>query len=97
MLGVQVAEDPAGDLAQGTRVTLHLKPDAKEMASDKKLASLIKQYSEFIQFPIKLWESSLETEQARNLALAILAHQAGKFAVLGICPWYCVGRIVSTS
>ena len=52
----QLAEDAEGDrLERGTRVTLHLKDDAAEYAGDKKLGALIKQYSEFIAFPIKLW------------------------------------------
>ncbi len=53
---MQIREDIDGEpLTRGTRVTLHLKEDAAEYASDKKLGSLIKQYSEFIAFPIKLW------------------------------------------
>ena len=52
----QLAEDAGADLLErGTRVTLHLKDDAAEYAGDKKLGELIKQYSEFIAFPIKLW------------------------------------------
>ncbi len=52
----QLAEDTGADmLERGTRVTLHLKDDAAEYAGDKKLGELIKQYSEFIAFPIKLW------------------------------------------
>ena len=51
----QVREEPASSLERGTRITLHLKPDALELADDKKLGALIKQYSEFIAFPIKLW------------------------------------------
>lgn len=34
-------------------MTLHLKEDAYELADEKKLGDLIKQYSEFIQFPIR--------------------------------------------
>lgn len=53
---MQIKEDTDGEpLARGTRVTLHLKEDAAEYANDKKLGALIKQYSEFIAFPIKLW------------------------------------------
>ncbi len=53
---MQIKEDTDGEpLARGTRVTLHLKEDAAEYADDKKLGALIKQYSEFIAFPIKLW------------------------------------------
>jgi HSP90 family molecular chaperone len=49
-----VKEDDSGEpLKRGTRVTLHLKEDAYELADEKKLAELIKQYSEFIQFPIR--------------------------------------------
>ncbi len=51
---MQVKEDDSGEpLKRGTRVTLHLKEDAYELADEKKLAELIKQYSEFIQFPIR--------------------------------------------
>ena len=51
---LQIREDDTGDvLKRGTRVTLHLKEDAYELASEKKLGDLIKQYSEFIQFPIR--------------------------------------------
>ncbi len=47
-------EDDSGEpLKRGTRVTLHLKEDAYELADEKKLAELIKQYNEFIQFPIR--------------------------------------------
>lgn len=59
----QVREDEAGDLARGTRITLHLKEDAVELADAAKLGSLIKQYSEFIQFPIRLWGPKTEFEQ----------------------------------
>lgn len=54
MLLSQVREDDSGEpLKRGTRVTLHLKEDAYELADEKKLQDLIKQYSEFIQFPIR--------------------------------------------
>lgn len=62
----QVREDDSQDLPRGTRITLHLKEDAAELADDAKLGSLIKQYSEFIQFPIKLWSSKTEYEQVRS-------------------------------
>jgi heat shock protein beta len=60
----KLREDIDGEkLARGTRVTLFLKEEAHEFADDKKLAELIKQYSEFIQFPIKLWTTRQESEQ----------------------------------
>ena len=60
---LQITEDKSGDLQRGTRITLFLKEDAKELADEKKLGELIKQYSEFIQFPIRLWQSSVKTEE----------------------------------
>lgn len=50
-------------LKRGTRITLHLKEDASELAEDAKLSTLIKQYSEFISFPIKLWTSKQDPVQ----------------------------------
>ncbi|EIE19325.1 heat shock protein Hsp90 [Coccomyxa subellipsoidea C-169] len=58
-----IREDEAKDLPRGTRITLHLKDDATELADAAKLGDLIKQYSEFIQFPIRLWSSKTEYEQ----------------------------------
>ncbi len=55
-------EGGSGDtaLARGTRVTLHLKEDAAELADPVRLARLIKQYSQFISFPIKLYSMKKE-------------------------------------
>lgn len=59
----QLAEDNDGEtIARGTRVTLYLKEDAAEYADEKKLGALIKQYSEFIAFPIKLWSSKCDLQ-----------------------------------
>lgn len=60
---LQIAADKSGDLSQGTRITLFLKEEDRDLADEKQLAALVKQYSEFIQFPIKLWQSSEKTEQ----------------------------------
>jgi heat shock protein beta len=65
-----VREDEARDLPRGTRITLHLKEDAKDLADPARLGVLIKQYSEFIQFPIKLWSSKTEYDQV-GLAAAL--------------------------
>ena len=53
-------------LARGTRVVLHLKEDAADLADPIRLARLIKQYSQFIQFPIKLYSATKEPKQARG-------------------------------
>ncbi|KAL4853500.1 Heat shock protein 90-5 [Chlorella vulgaris] len=58
-----IKEDAAADIPRGTRITLHLKPDATEFSDPAKLESLIKQYSEFISFPIKLWVKTTKSEQ----------------------------------
>jgi heat shock protein beta len=43
------------DLVRGTRISLQLKDECKDYLNTIKLQGLIKQYSEFIAFPIKLW------------------------------------------
>lgn len=50
----------ATPVSRGTRVTLHLKEDAVELADPVRLARLIKQYSQFISFPIKLYSMKKE-------------------------------------
>jgi heat shock protein beta len=53
-----VTKDPRGDtLGRGTRVTLHLKDDAAEYVEQDKIKNLVKKYSEFINYPIKLYLS----------------------------------------
>lgn len=44
-------------MGRGTRVTLHLKDDAIEYVEQDKIKNLVKKYSEFIQYPIKLFVS----------------------------------------
>jgi len=53
-----VTKDPRGDtLGRGTRVTLYLKDDAAEYVEQEKIKNLVKKYSEFINYPIKLYLS----------------------------------------
>lgn len=52
-----IKPDQGEPLVRGTRITLHLKEDCEEMAEEGKLATLLKTYSEFISFPIKLWKT----------------------------------------
>lgn len=59
-----VTKDPRGDtLGRGTRVTLHLKDDAAEYVEQEKIKNLVKKYSEFINYPIKLYLSKDVREQ----------------------------------
>lgn len=57
-----IAEDPRGDsLKRGTTISLELKPEAKDFLDHDTVKNLVKKYSQFINFPIYLWTSRLET------------------------------------
>ena len=56
--------EPAADLPRGTSVTLHLKPEAKEFANASTIESIVKRYSNFVQFPIELNGKRLNPVQA---------------------------------
>ncbi|KAI9205260.1 glucose-regulated protein 94 [Polychytrium aggregatum] len=59
-----IFEDPRGDtLGRGTQITIHLKEDAVEYLQEDRLKGLIKQYSEFINFPIYVWSTKVEKEE----------------------------------
>eukprot|EP01026_Neomeris_dumetosa_P042214 TRINITY_DN3508_c0_g1_i9.p1 TRINITY_DN3508_c0_g1~~TRINITY_DN3508_c0_g1_i9.p1 ORF type:complete len:797 (+),score=132.75 TRINITY_DN3508_c0_g1_i9:64-2391(+) len=63
-----VKEDIDGEhLPRGTRVVLFLKDDAKEFLNASNLEKLIKQYDQFISFPVKLWSSKTEYEQVKDV------------------------------
>ncbi|KAK3876270.1 hypothetical protein Pcinc_018929 [Petrolisthes cinctipes] len=56
-----VVEDPRGDtLNRGTTVSLHLKEEAYDFVEVDTVKNLIRKYSQFINFPIYLWESKTE-------------------------------------
>ena len=61
-----LSKDPKGNtLGRGTRITLFLKQDAHEYTDIERIRGLIKQYSEFISFPIAIYvkkEVSREVE-----------------------------------
>lgn len=54
-----ITKDPRGNtLGRGTEIVLHLKDDLLETYLDQKeLTAIIQRYSQFINFPIKLWGS----------------------------------------
>ncbi|KAJ8918790.1 hypothetical protein NQ315_011074 [Exocentrus adspersus] len=57
-----IVEDPRGDsLKRGTTVSLELKPEAKDFLEHETIRTLVKKYSQFINFPIYLWTSHTET------------------------------------
>jgi len=54
----RVYEDPAGNtLGRGTLIELHIKDDQTEFLDADLLRTLVGKYSEFIDFPIFLWDS----------------------------------------
>ncbi|MCI0745177.1 MAG: molecular chaperone HtpG [Verrucomicrobia subdivision 3 bacterium] len=55
--------EPTADLPRGTRITVHLKDDAKEFARSATVEQIIKRYSNFVQFPIELDGKRLNTVQ----------------------------------
>ena len=55
---------PRPGLHRGTRIILNLKEDAEEYAQKFKIESIIKQYSTFVPFPIKLEGDTVNTVQA---------------------------------
>lgn len=57
-----VFEDPRGNtLKRGTQICLKLKEEAHDFLEASTLKSLIKKYSQFINFPIYMWTSKTET------------------------------------
>jgi len=62
MGGYEIA--PAADLPRGTKITLELKDDAKEFATESTVERIIQRYSSFVPFPIELNTKRLNTVQA---------------------------------
>merc|ERR1712173_240545 len=58
-----IATDPSNDMARGTEVTLHLRDDAAEYATEKSIKDLVKRHSEFIGFPISLYVTKEEEKE----------------------------------
>ena len=55
-----IVEDPRGPtLLRGTTVSLALKDEAMEFLEPHTLRGLVEKYSQFINFPIYLWESKV--------------------------------------
>ena len=53
-----IASDPRGPtLKRGTTVTVFLKEESQEFLEPHTLKTLVQKYSQFINFPIYLWES----------------------------------------
>jgi molecular chaperone HtpG len=58
-----IRRDTGESIGRGTKIVLHLKDDQMEHIEDKRIKDLVKKHSEFIQYPISLWETKeKETE-----------------------------------
>src|SRR5210317_328709 len=55
---------PEKGLRRGTRIIVELKDDAHEFANEDKIKQVIKQYSNFVSFPIKVNGETVNTVQA---------------------------------
>jgi molecular chaperone HtpG len=56
--------EPAADLPRGTQIILQLKDDAKDFTNEETLKRILQRYSSFVQFPIELNGTHLNTIQA---------------------------------
>ncbi|XP_062111289.1 heat shock protein 90-5, chloroplastic [Humulus lupulus] len=65
--------DPEKMLSRGTQITLYLRPDDKyEFSEPTKIQSLVKNYSQFVSFPIYTW-----TEKSRTVEVEEEEEQKG--------------------
>lgn len=55
---------PARGLSRGTRITLNLKEDAREYAGAERIKKIVRQYSNFVPFEIKVNGEKVNTVQA---------------------------------
>uniref|UniRef100_A0A7N2MAZ9 Histidine kinase/HSP90-like ATPase domain-containing protein n=1 Tax=Quercus lobata TaxID=97700 RepID=A0A7N2MAZ9_QUELO len=55
--------DPEKLLPRGTRLTLHLKRDDKGFAHPERIQKLVKNYSQFVSFPIYTWQEKGFTKE----------------------------------
>lgn len=64
--------EAAADAPRGTRVTLHLREDAREFADEYRLRALIRKYSDHIAFPVLMKKAGDDAgEEAVNAAKAL--------------------------
>lgn len=55
--------DPEKLLPRGTRITLYLKRDDKGFANPERVQNLVKNYSQFVSFPIYTWQEKALTKE----------------------------------
>lgn len=60
---IQEETDPEKILPRGTRLTLYLKRDDKGFAHPERIQKLVKNYSQFVSFPIYTWQEKGYTKE----------------------------------
>ncbi|KAJ8748617.1 hypothetical protein K2173_007607 [Erythroxylum novogranatense] len=55
--------DPEKLISRGTRLTLYLKHDSKGFADPERIQKLVKNYSQFVSFPIYIWQEKGYTKE----------------------------------
>ncbi|XP_077237658.1 chaperone protein htpG family protein [Tasmannia lanceolata] len=59
--------DPENQLTRGTQITLYLRPDDKyEFAEPTRIQGLVKNYSQFVSFPIYTWQEKSRTVEVEE-------------------------------
>ncbi|EDV53354.1 endoplasmin [Drosophila erecta] len=59
-----IIEDPRGDtLKRGSVISLYLKEEAQDFLEEETVRELIRKYSQFINFPIRMWSSKTVEEE----------------------------------
>ena len=59
-----IVEDPRGDtLKRGSIISLYLKNEAQDFLEEDTVRDLIRKYSQFINFPIRMWSSKTVEEE----------------------------------
>merc|ERR1712066_228812 len=65
--GYSIIKDPRGNtLPRGTQISLYLKEEAHDFLKTDSIKNLVNKYSQFINFPISIWQ---EVEEEREVAL----------------------------
>jgi len=73
-----VVREAEEELDQGTKIVLQLKEDALEFAESSRLCQLVKTYSEFISFPIKVYSEKQEPKQVPDAEATAKAIEEAK-------------------
>ncbi|KAL9243979.1 hypothetical protein vseg_017804 [Gypsophila vaccaria] len=60
---IREESDPEKLLPRGTRITLYLKRDDKGFAHPERVQKLVKNYSQFVSFPIYTWQEKGHTKE----------------------------------